>query len=373
MKKKPNVPKSILFVIPGLGSGGAEHQSVTIARLLKKKGYAVEFWCYFDFDFYDEILKNEGIVIHRKVCNYVKRIYYTTRFIYRGHFDVVISFMDTPNFLNNFAAIGKHSWTVITSIRATPQKEEFLSFKGRIYGWLYRNSDVVITNSEHTLNVFGSFFPSLRSKIATIYNAVQLGEIDSDYIVKKESRLNVVIAATISKVKNPMGLLNALELLTAEERSLIHIDWYGKSESVIGDHSEYDKVVERIQRSQLEELISLPGETKDIADIMNRADCIALFSQSEGLPNAICEGMMIGKPIIMTRVSDYWNLVEEDINGYLCDWDNPSSIKDALLKMARLDKEELKKMGVSSRNKANRFFSKDAITQQWVNLIDGNE
>lgn len=361
--------KSVLIIIPKLGSGGAERQAVTVARLLAKEGCDVSFLTYFHGVFYKELLEEAGIHIISEVCEGVKRIIRVKRRIKDGNYDVVISFMQTPNFLNNFSAIGKHSWKVITSIRATPPKEEFHTIKGWVYGCLYRNSDAIITNSQHTLRVFAGFFPGYQSKLSTIYNAVQLGEIHTNYIVKKDNRLNIVIAATLSKVKNPLGLISALESMTEAERSLIHIDWYGKSESVIGDHTEYDKVLEHIRRSNLSDVISLPGEVREMADFMNKADCIALFSQREGLPNAICEGMMIGKPIIMSRCSDYSVIIEENGNGYLCDWDNPLSIKNAILKMAVLDNNELLRMGERSREIANKLFSEEAITQQWLDII----
>jgi glycosyltransferase involved in cell wall biosynthesis len=38
---------------------------------------------------------------------------------------------------------------------------------------------------------------------------------------------------------------------------------------------------------------------------MYESDVVALVSKLEGLPNTVCEGMALGKPIIMTRVFRY--------------------------------------------------------------------
>ena len=101
---------------------------------------------------------------------------------------------------------------------------------------------------------------------------------------------------------------------------------------------------------------------------MNEADVVALFSELEGLPNAICEGMMIGKPVIMTKVSDYANLVDES-NGVLCDWDNPDSIKDALVCVINLSEKQLIELGENSMEKSKMLFSKDIILNLWVELL----
>ena len=56
--------------------------------------------------------------------------------------------------------------------------------------------------------------------------------------------------------------------------------------------------------------IFLYERNKDVDNIMNNTYFIGLFSEFEGFQNVICEGMMLGKPIIMSRVSDYKDLVD---------------------------------------------------------------
>ena len=363
--------KSILFLLPSLGSGGAERQAVTIARLLKKTGYEVTFWCYFEDNFYEKILVEDGIKVNRKVCNYLRRIHYTTRFIRKEHFDVVISFMHTPNFLNDFAAMFGKKWRVITSIRINPTEKMFASRTGKINAWFQRYSDAIVCNAEDSANNYAKLQPREKGKLTTIYNTVTLGKIDTTYLPRKNGKTNIVVAATIDHRKNPMGVLSAIELLTPEERQNIHFDWYGRKGGVIGDQSESERVIEEINKKQLGDVISFHDATSDIANRMYEADCVALFSSLEGLPNAICEGMMIGKPIVMSRVSDYWNLVEEDVNGYLCDWDNVDSIRLALSKISKVSDEKLLVMGKASKEKAEKMFSQDAILQKWIDVIEG--
>lgn len=363
--------KSILFILPSLGSGGAERQAVTIACLLKKNGYEVSFWCYFEDNFYEKSLVENGIRVNRKVCNYLRRIHHTTRFIRKGNFDVVISFMHTPNFLNDFAAMFGKKWRVITSIRINPTEKMFASRTGKINAWFQRYSDAIVCNAEDSANNYAKFQPKEKEKLTTVYNTVTLGKIDTSYIPRKNGKTNIVVAATIDHRKNPMGVLSAIELLTPEERQNIHIDWYGRKGGVIGDQTEYEKVVEVIKEKKLEEVIEFHDATSDIANRMNEADCVALFSSLEGLPNAICEGMMIGKPIVMSRVSDYWHLVEEGVNGYLCDWDNVDSIRLALSNIAGVGDEKLLAMGRASKEKAEKMFSQEAILKKWIDVIEG--
>src|SRR5690606_17385396 len=109
-------------------------------------------------------------------------------------------------------------------------------------------------------------------------------------------------------------------------RGRFEINWYGRIEVVQGDRRAYKESVLLIREHNLDRTIFLNEATKEVADKMNEADVVALFSELEGLPNVICEGMMIGKPIIMTRVSDSDTLIDRT-NGILCDWENPKDIK----------------------------------------------
>lgn len=362
--------KRILFLAADLCSGGAERQMTTVACGLKKKGYDVMVYCYDKADFYSPILKeaNIPIVWELEPTKYLKRIINVRRFVKKGCFNAVISFLPTCNFLNDLAAVGNHHWTVITGERSA-RESTFTSRRGKLYGWFQKYSDFIVCNSENARKMWYNHLPQFVSKLKVIYNCVQLGAIQSDYVPKKEGRLHILVAATYQYLKNPLGLIEALGLMSEEERNSIVIDWYGRMDMSKGDTKAYDDTREAIRKNNLGDVFVLHPDTKEIADKMNQADAVMLLSHFEGLPNAICEGMTIGKPIIMTRVSDYDILVDES-NGFLCDWDNPESIKAAILSMEKLSQEQLQMMGESSKNKAVELFSADVITQQWEAVIN---
>lgn len=360
--------KRILFLSPNLGSGGAERQIVTVASLFKDKGHDVEFLCYSEGNFYEHILKAKGIRVHWIILpNYFKRMMRVRSFIRKGGYDVVVSFLETPCFLNNFAAVGGKKWKVITGERSA--KEDFFKSKrGKVFAWFQRYSDAIVCNSENARNMWLKYYPQYENKLNVIYNTVTLQPVSTEYIPKRDSRLHIVVAASYQYLKNPIGVVKALALMSDEEREKIRIDWYGRKEVVRGDTIAYDEAIELIKQHGLGDVIALHGDTKEIHDRMQEADMIALFSSREGLPNAICEGMTLGKPVIMSKVSDYDVLIDES-NGFLCDWDSADSIRDALLRASSLSVEELRKMGECSERKAKMMFSNETIIDKWIELI----
>lgn len=362
----------ILFISPNLGQGGggAERQIVTVACLLKDAGHEVEFLCYVKGDFYSYILEEKQIPIHWHVLpNYLKRMFWVRKFVRNGRYDAVISFLWTPNFLNNFAAMGGKSWKVITGERSA-KESSFHSKKGKMFCWFQRYADYIVCNSDNARQMWLRHYPKYVNKLVVIYNCVTLQPVTTQYVPKRDGKLHVIVAASYQRLKNTMGLINALALLSKEERERIHVDWYGRKEICKGDTQAYDESIEAIRKYELRKVISLHEDTKVIYDRMKEADVVALFSKYEGLPNAICEGMALSKPIIMTRVSDYKILVDE-FNGLLCDWDDAGSIKDALSRVINLRKEELLLMGKSSKRKAKSLFEKDKVLCNWENVLKG--
>lgn len=357
----------LLLVIPSLGSGGAERQLVNLAILFKQKGIDVEFVVYHEIFFYKYLLDEKLIVVNTITSsNFLERVLRVRSFIRKSKSDVVISFLETADFLNCLSVIGSKQWKVITT-ELSSKESTFNSFRGKVFCWFRRYSDFIVCNSYNAMSLWREFNPHYSSKLTVIYNPVILPRITTDYILKKDGRLNLVIAASYQYLKNPLGLIKALALMDIKTRDRIRINWYGRIEITEGDTAAFDESMKLIIKNNLESIIFLNESIKDIANKMNEADIVALFSELEGLPNAICEAMMIGKPIIMTRVSDYRNLVDET-NGFLCDANSPESIKYALEQAINLSEKSLLKLGLSSKAKAERLFSPNAIVDQWIKL-----
>ena len=217
----------VLFISPTLGSGGAERQIVNVAIKLKKRGYNAEFLCYGYGNFFEDILKSEGISVKWIQHNYVLRLILCVCFIHKGKYDAIVSFSPTPSFIACFAAMICKRWRIITGERSSII-EKPKSLLARFSIWLRRYSDVIVCNSDNAKMLWEEMFPQYKEKMRTIYNTVELGALSSRYIPKMNGKLHICIAATVYNAKNPIGLIEALKLMTEEERKKIEIDWYGR-------------------------------------------------------------------------------------------------------------------------------------------------
>lgn len=359
----------ILLFIDSLGSGGAQRQLISLAKMLKEESFDVEVLCYYKFDFFAQELINNKIKIHWVlVKNPIMRILTIRRFIRSGNYNAVISFLDTPDLLNCISAIGNHDWKVITSERSS--KDFFLkTAKGKIYAWFRRFSDYIVCNSENAKLMWLENYPNYSRKLNVIYNAITLPNVSVDYTPLLNGKVHLVVAASFQKLKNPILLVEAINLLSKEEKERLLIRWYGRINTSFDEGTiEYDKTKDLIKKYNLSEVITLNDETSDIHNLMYKADIVGLFSEYEGLPNAICEAMMLSKPILMTKVSDYNKLVSIK-NGFLCEEISVDGIYKSIKGMLYLNADEFSSLGNNSKDIAHNLFDKKSILSSWLNLI----
>lgn len=361
----------ILFIIDNLGSGGAQRQIVTLAKLFHEYDHEIEFLTYNEGDFFKPDIERLNITLKNLRCkNSLMRIYKVREALRIGNQDLVISFLETPNFLSCIAAIGGRKWKLITNERSA-KLESFKSLKGKIYKWFERYSDRIITNSYNAAELWIEHNSRYKNKIETIYNPILIDTTEDGYVVKAENKIHIVFAASYQENKNIISLIEAINKICNEDRDKFVVEWYGRIEATVGNTHVYNRAKDLIKEYGIKN-IKLHAETKNITRIMKQADFIGLISKVEGLPNAVCEGMVLGKPIIMSKVSDYTTLVDES-NGFLCDPNDIDSIKSVLLKAANLSDDCIKDMGKKSNEKATQLFEKDIIIGKWFKIIDSIE
>lgn len=360
--------KKVLCLIDNLGSGGAQRQLVNLAILLKQAGYAVNFAVYRENDFYQSLLDAENIPVHKVMeKNPLKLILKMRSYIKKTSPDVVIAFLETPGFLACIAKMSGGQFRLLTSERSA-KLSTFTGRKNRFYNWFERFSDVKVCNSQNAVQMWNHYYPQYHDKYRVIYNPVLIqNQPNVSHLYRKDEKLHLVVAASYQELKNPLGLIEAVMLLDETEKEKIVIDWYGRAEVTTGNTVIYERAVQMIKANAFGSTIRLHHETKEIYNIMSQADVIGLFSTVEGLPNVICEAMMLGKPVIMSKVSDYQILTEG--NGITCE-PTPEGIASGLRELLQLPSSDLEKMGKLSYEKASRLFSPKAIVKQWIEVIE---
>lgn len=359
----------LLCFIDSLGAGGAQRQLVTLAIEFSKRGYDVEFLLYEHNDFYLSTLQDNNIKVSYIIeDSFIKRIFKVRRFIRNGNYDIVLSFLVRATFMAELASLPCRRWKLFVGERSSDPRIVNL-WKTRIIRWLHVFADKVISNSNTNVELVRQACPILpKSKFAVIYNAVDINKFicNLDYDFKKNDKIRIVVPASYRYLKNLSGLIEALRLVDADLRNKLIIDWYGHN--LLDDSKSHDQ--QKINEYGLQDTIILHDAINNIEDEMANADFIGLFSLIEGFPNAVCEGMLLGKPILCSSVSDIPAIIEDGVNGLVCDPKSPKSIADALIKAINLSVTDMRDMGIKNREKAKSLFAKDVNVDNYIKIFN---
>jgi len=360
--------KKILLFIDNLGSGGAQRRLVNISILLKNEGYDITILKYSTEMFYTEQLEKNNIKIETIISNsYINRIIDIRNYLKRKDIDILISFLEVPNFIASIAkATGAH-WKLITT-ESSAKDSTFCSFRNRIFNLLEGVSDAKVCNSYNSLKLWEAHYPQYRKKYNVIYNPVIIPEKYFELKKIYNRKKKMVVAASYQENKNPINLIKAVNLLDEDEKNKIEVDWYGRAEATNGNFTIYKQAVKMVDDLNLKNVVHLHQVSKRIFEAIAEADIIGLFSFVEGMPNAIAEGMTLGKVVIMTKVSDYELLT--DGNGVVCDAASPQSIRDAICYILKIDNNTFQNMSEKSLEKGKNLFSPEVIISKWIELIE---
>jgi glycosyltransferase involved in cell wall biosynthesis len=352
-----------------LKSGGAERQATRVAIILAQEGHDVSILTYSPENFYADMFRNTNVhFIELSGTSKIGAIIQTRRQLVSGRYDAVLAILRSPILCAEISSLLAKRWRLIIRM-GSANKNMFMSKYGKAMLALAGIVDGIVCNSEREAAFWRSSGKIPQEKLVVIYNDVQLADIHSNYVMRKDGRAHIVVAASYYEVKNIDRVLEAILLLSEEERRQLCIEWYGRREINLGNTKFYDAAERKVHDNNMDTCVHLHDETKSIHERMNEADYVGLFSIFEGLPNAICEGMMLGKPIIMSRISDFQVLV--DGNGYLCDSTNAASIAEALRNVITTSKGDMIRQGKRSQDIAMRLFDSETIKQKWLHVMSG--
>ena len=119
-----------------------------------------------------------------------------------------------------------------------------------------------------------------------------------------------------------------------------------------------------------EGVINYLGVSDRVDEVIKSADCVVLPSYyREGTPKTLLESGSAGKPIITTDNVGCRDVVDDGINGYICE---PRSWKDLAVKIEKflaLTHEERLEMGKRSREKIVREFDEKIVIDKYLELL----
>jgi glycosyltransferase involved in cell wall biosynthesis len=221
-----------------------------------------------------------------------------------------------------------------------------------MYKYVFNNSDVIyITNL-----IADDIKPVFNGNIHIVNNGIQ--DYFSSYKIeniKTNHKINILFVSNLIKIKGHDTFLQALAILNNK-----NIPLYGY---IIGAESEFsqENLCQMIDKQALHNIVSYVGPKYNHEKLYYyaKSDIFIMPTRHEVFPGVVLEAMQFGIPVIATNVGGIPEIIDDGINGFIVDKDNPSQIAHKIELLIN-DKMLRKKMGESAREKflKNYTFSK---------------
>ena len=372
--RRDNVAKEsrILLVIGGFWIGGAERQTVLLARELQASGVEVGV---LGTDRGSEVARRcAALGIPCRQLHFpwsqgrVRRLIAAAQFVRmvrRMRPDVIVSFTMRPNILCGL------TWR-LTGARAMVwnQRDEG---RERFHGALERRAVGAATRFIANAGVGRDFLiQELGVKplhVDVVWNGVDVGPgvEGRDQWRRRRSipcdRHVVAMVANLQHMKDHLTLIAAWRILLddlPEPQPIL---------ALVGKPVDTAAQLEtKVQELGLGSSVRFLGFEEDVASALGAVDLIVHSSQCEGMPNAVMEAMMAGLPVVGTDIPGIREALGPSSEDALVPKASPQMLAQTLRRFL-LDSDLRHAHAEQNRARARRCFSVEAMVGQTLGVI----
>lgn len=305
----------LALIISSLGAGGAERVLSDLANHWTAQGHKISLITFASPDTPPFYFLDPSITLIQlnqcqtkrfflsRVKDIIKRIFILRKTISQLKLDAVLSFIDITNLTTLLATRGLGIPVVVTE-RTNPYFHKIPKAYDWLRSFLYRFSARLVVQTQ---NAASYFKPQLEAHLQIIPNVVHKPFRCMDTLNQHPQHLISVGRLEVSK--DYATLIHAFSRILHYHPSL--------TLTIYGEGRERRSLETLIQTLGLQDNVSLPGNTYDIQTELLKADIFIFPSHYEGFPNALCEAMAVGLPVIASSCSGNVDIVTDGVNGRL--------------------------------------------------------
>ena len=111
------------------------------------------------------------------------------------------------------------------------------------------------------------------------------------------------------------------------------------------------------------------GTTDDVRPFIASATAVVLPSYREGLPRSLLEAAAMSRPLVATDVPGCRDVVDNHVNGLLCQVRSADSLAEAMRELAEMPEEQRRAMGEAGRRKVQAHYSEEFVVQAYLDVL----
>ena len=374
----------VLFVIEGLGHGGAERSLAEMVPLLIRAGITpkVVFFKKHQQSL-EHVLTDQGVELqHLPARGLVRDVLALRRVIRADRPDVIHTSLFKADLIGRLAATGGTTPVVSSLVNMNYDPIRL------------RNQDISAAKLWAVRQIDAWTARYLTTHLHAVSTPVKVAAIDAlgispDRITVIErgrnTRFDRLSTTDRANVRTALGLTDADEviltvgrqeyqkgqryLVDAMEEVLRH-----RPKAVLliaGSRGRHSELLQKLAESRgLNARIRLLGHRDDVPDLLNAADLFVFPSLYEGAAGALLEAMAAGLPIVASRIPSIQSTVEEGNNAILVERATVAPLAAAIAGLLA-DRERAKRFGRRSREIFEERFTLDRCVARMVEFYHG--
>lgn len=354
----------VLWLIKGLGPGGAEQLLVSSAGVADHTGFSYEAaFVRADKDQFVDVLVHEGVATTRLGASGASPLGWVR---------------DLRRILPQYDIVHAHSPLLAGIVRllsrTIPRSQRPLIVSTEHNVWSNFALPTRLLNAltgpldDHRWAVSEesrrSMWAPLRRRTEVLRHGVRLDAITSTRELRARTRqalgiaedaLVVITVANLRREKDYPNLMRAASSVLSEQPDTIFL--------AVGQGPLAAELELVRNELRLGERFRFLGYRQDVAALLGAADLFALGSLQEGLPVAIMEALNQALPIVATDVGGVSEAVTDDMNGYLVPAKDPQALARAMLRVLQ-DDDLRATLGAGSAMRTPDFDIRTAVDRQ---------
>ena len=348
----------ILYVITGLGVGGAEKVVCDLADQMILKGHDVKIVYLTGSVLVKPISPRiELLPLHLNSASNVFSASRKYKKIIRDFSpDVIHSHMIHANI---FARLNHLSFKYIRLICTAHNSNE----GGRMRMLAYKLTNFL---SNLNTNVSQEASKSLISKgafnknnLITVYNGIDLNKFNFFNKDKNSNELSFLSVGRFNKQKDYPNLFQAISILKNTINK--EVKFY-----IAGDGELRPQLEQLIVDLGISDCVVLLGKRSDIPNLLNKADYFVLSSRHEGLPTVVIEAMACGTFVIATDCGGSAEIMGD--TGLLVPPQDSEALAEALNQAVNKTSSEIQENNLKARQRVEELFSLEKSVENWLKI-----
>ncbi|WP_180040413.1 glycosyltransferase [Acinetobacter sp. YH12100] len=351
----------ILYVITGLGLGGAEKVVADLADQMSTLGHQVKI-AYLT----GKVVvrpKNINVDIIPLDLNNFYGLYLASKkykkLIQDFQPDVVHAHMVHANIFTRLNRIGCAIPKLICTAHNSNEGGRLRMIAYRLTNFLSDFNSNVSQEATESLISKGAFN---KNNLTTVYNGIDLSKFKSFRTAKKNDEIMVLSVGRFNEQKDYPNLFRAIKIL--KDNNLIEkIKFY-----IAGDGELRSELEQLIKILNISDNVTLLGIRSDIPELMNQAHFFILPSAYEGFGLVVAEAMACGAFVIATNSGGVAEVMGD--TGLLVPPQDSEALAKAIEKAVSKTPLEIQENNLKARQRVEELFSLEASVKKWLALYE---